>query len=380
MAPRAVLSLALICWLIPASFAEVIHTTDGRSHVGSILKEGDPLTLRTLAGPLELAQEEILTIEGRSELMRSLRASQRRLQAGDWSGALRLSEWALRKGLFEAALDLADQALGIASRRDERPAVELPDTLLALPPGGFAEMDLPEAELAWKLLGHAAGESPSRALIASQRLQRMSERSLLTDTLLRGMNDPRIAFRRASVKLLGASHPEETIERVIDCMLFDRDETVRREACRAVKAYRNEGVVYPLVRALSQDRPDLRLAAMDAIGMLEERRAVGALIRHMRRADGSGKTRNHIAVTTQTSIVSDFDVEIAQASVIADPIVDVVKSGTVLDVGVAGVYERAIPRGEIVRVGALLETLTGETFGTDVQAWERWLGEQQGGP
>ena len=140
MAARAVLSVALICWLGPDSFAEVIHTTDGRCHVGAILEEGDPLSLQTLDGPLELARDEILTIEGRAELMRSLRASQRSLQATDWSGSLRLADWALRKGLFDTALDLADQSLEIASRLEERPAVDLPMTLFSLPPGGFAEL------------------------------------------------------------------------------------------------------------------------------------------------------------------------------------------------------------------------------------------------
>ncbi|MFQ5505064.1 MAG: hypothetical protein ACE5F1_09750 [Planctomycetota bacterium] len=52
---------------------------------------------------------------------------------------------------------------------------------------------------------------------------------------------------------------------------------------------------------------------------------------------GSGATRANISVVTQTSYIRDFDVEIAQAAAIADPVVDVIQSGVVLDVTVAGI-------------------------------------------
>lgn len=44
------------------------------------------------------------------------------------------------------------------------------------------------------------------------------------------------------------------------------------------------------------------------------------------------KERGHVAVINQTAYVRDFDVEVAQASFIADPKVDVIQDGIVLDV------------------------------------------------
>ncbi|MBK8097807.1 MAG: hypothetical protein IPK26_11910 [Planctomycetes bacterium] len=44
------------------------------------------------------------------------------------------------------------------------------------------------------------------------------------------------------------------------------------------------------------------------------------------------KERGHVAVINQTAYVRDFDVEVAQASFIADPKVDVIQDGLVLDV------------------------------------------------
>nr|MBP8299171.1 hypothetical protein [Planctomycetota bacterium] len=44
------------------------------------------------------------------------------------------------------------------------------------------------------------------------------------------------------------------------------------------------------------------------------------------------RERGHVAVINQTAYVRDFDVEVAQAAFIADPKVDVIQDGIVLDV------------------------------------------------
>jgi general secretion pathway protein D len=50
--------------------------------------------------------------------------------------------------------------------------------------------------------------------------------------------------------------------------------------------------------------------------------------------------RGHVAIINQTAYVRDFDVEVAQASFIADPIVDVIQDGVVLDVRPVISYDR----------------------------------------
>src|SRR5690606_29431370 len=44
------------------------------------------------------------------------------------------------------------------------------------------------------------------------------------------------------------------------------------------------------------------------------------------------RERGHVAVINQTSYIRDFDVEVAQAAFIADPKMDVIQDGIVLDV------------------------------------------------
>jgi len=372
--------------------AEVIHTRDGRVFRGRIQAEsgeeieaGSPLLIETLEGPVEVDRADLLTVETRTELLRSLHASRRRIASDDAAGHLRLLNWALRKGLFDEAFDLADEVQAGADSPDAAELLEWPPELFRLPlervtgPNASDASDAsgaPDADGLWRLLSHCIGKSPSRALVAEEFLKEQADRTELTETLLRALKDPRARMRRSALKLLAATVPEGTLERVLDRMLFDRDRTVRLAAAHAVQAYREPGVIYPLVRALGQTRANLRLAAMDAIEILNDPRAVGALIRHLRQA-GGGKRRNHFASVTQTSLVSDFDVEIAQASVIAQPIVDVVPHGVIHDVGVAGVFERRVRPAERARVGALLEYLTGQEFGTDAQEWERWFAGTQ---
>ncbi|MFM1874234.1 MAG: hypothetical protein RL398_3656, partial [Planctomycetota bacterium] len=70
----------------------------------------------------------------------------------------------------------------------------------------------------------------------------------------------------------------------------------------------------------------------------------------------------------------DFDVEIASASFIADPKVDVLSSGTVLDVEVMGVAEvQRILRG----YRRAIQRVSGSDPGEDSRRWAQWLAEHE---
>ena len=43
----------------------------------------------------------------------------------------------------------------------------------------------------------------------------------------------------------------------------------------------------------------------------------------------------------------------------------------------AGVFGRKIPQAERSRIATLLTALTGQDFGNDRSAWQRWLAEQE---
>ena len=78
-------------------------------------------------------------------------------------------------------------------------------------------------------------------------------------------------------------------------------------------------------------------------------------------AKASGQTappRSHIFVGKQTAYVQDFDVEVAQASAIADPQVNALNQGAVLDVRVIAVTSGGTAtRTELAAVRAALASL-----------------------
>jgi hypothetical protein len=84
-----------------------------------------------------------------------------------------------------------------------------------------------------------------------------------------------------------------------------------------------------------------------------------------------GGTRGHIRVGNQVAYVQDFNVEIAQAASIADPIVGVVEDATQLDVRVGGVSS---VRVEVERDAycAALARLSGQKPHNDAKAWLAW--------
>ena len=361
--------------------AEVVHLRDGSTLVGTVV-DADPaidLVVRTSTRDVDVPREDVVLLESRAALQKSLDGLRKSVDLErEPATAVPLIDWALRKGLDDEAIELADRALASAMSQDPKVDVVLPPEFLELPIAGVRSVDVLDDTSAWRLLSLAGGKKPATALLANARLRDAILRSDVTPILLRGLRDVTPKIRTASLELLAFTTPDGTIEPVIERMLFDRDADVRKVAMQAVKAYEEDGVIYPLVRALRQDDPRLRTAALDALEEFRDPRAVGSLIHLLKRAStNAGVTRNNVAFTKQVSIVSDFDTEIAQASVIAQPIVSILQEGVVLDVAVAGVSGRGISVAERAHVVRVLSMLTGQDFGDDVTRWEAWT---QGAP
>ncbi|MBK6942734.1 MAG: HEAT repeat domain-containing protein [Planctomycetes bacterium] len=372
--------VAVVVASSPAS-AEVVHLRDGSTLIGTVV-DSDPavdLVVRTSTRDVDVPRDDVVLLESRASLQKSFDALRKSVDVDrEPATAVPLIAWALRKGLDDEAIELADRALSAAATLDPKVDVELPPEFLELPIAGVRSIDVLDDTSAWRLLSLAGGKKPATALLANARLRDVILRSDVTPILLRGLLDVTPKIRTTSLELLAFTTPDGTIEPVIERMLFDRDADVRKVAMAAVKAYEEDGVIYPLVRALRQDDPRLRTAALDALEELRDPRAIGSLIHMLKRAStNAGVTRNNVAFTKQVSIVSDFDTEIAQASVIAQPIVSILQEGIVLDVAVAGVSGRGISVAERAHVVRVLSMLTGQDFGDDVTRWEAW---SQGAP
>jgi hypothetical protein len=81
-------------------------------------------------------------------------------------------------------------------------------------------------------------------------------------------------------------------------------------------------------------------------------------------------------VVNQVSYIQDFDVEIAQAAQIGDPIVAVLREGVILDFQVLGA-SRLMTLTERRVIRSALSRLTGQDLGDDATAWSGWWAENR---
>ena len=160
--------------------------------------------------------------------------------------------------------------------------------------------------------------------------------------------------------------------------ILDRSPDVRREAIHVSRSLdRNDEAIKYNAPLLLHDNAKFRIRAAEAFGELADNAAVPLLVAAgptagmMRRALPGGATRAHMAVMQQIAYVRDYDVEVAQASFIADPKVDVLHAGVVLDVTVMAVTTHRI---EVVRAYRnAIKRIVNVDPGPDPKKWGAWL-------
>ena len=128
--------------------------------------------------------------------------------------------------------------------------------------------------------------------------------------------------------------------------------------------------MHPLGRALNSRYANVRVRAAEALGGLGDVMAAPYLITRWEKRSGDFP-RAYFANVRQISYIQDFDVEVAQTSFIADPIIGVLQEGVVQAVQVEAT-EQTFTRVERPAYVGALQKLSGEDFGTDIRAWRRW--------
>jgi hypothetical protein len=173
--------------------------------------------------------------------------------------------------------------------------------------------------------------------------------------------------RRFAIKGLGELNTEDALPALYKRAIFDRDEGIRKAAVDAIKKTDAEGKIGPFVKALNSPFDSVRLHSIQALETLGDAGAVGPLVRRYAVAGGSGQLV-YLTTVNQVSYVQDFDVEVAQTSFIADPVIGVVQDGLVhafrvlATNGFFEVYEEPA-------IAEALTALTNKEFGKDKKAW-----------
>lgn len=245
------------------------------------------------------------------------------------------------------------------------------------------ELQAPAARRVEALLDHArTGLRGSRraALIALLA----AERDGVAPLRHAARTAPQTAERLLALDALLARADPRDRAFVVTSTVLDRSKRVRRQLCETLRDRVGAADVALLARGLRSRDADVRVHTAEAFALLAHPDAVAALVvaapnagsglMPRRAGGGAGTTRGHVAFLEQTSYVRDFDVEVASAAFIADPKIDVLQSGAVLDATLLHVQQVRFVRRAYRRA---LKSLLGGDPGRDVADWPRRVAELQ---
>lgn len=391
-----------LCLIVPAfaagAAADTVRLRSGDVVEGKVDDLGDHLRVEAAAGALSIRWKDvdcILTGRTAADVF-----AEKRKSVSDAPGLYKLGVWAARSGLgaesrtcFEAAL-VADpehaaarealsqqksdgkwleggkllQAKGFVSRDG---AWMLQEEADLRDRQAEARKDLSPGEKRVEELLAGAGKGPEAARkFAVDALAKLPNETLYRPAL-RALRRGEPGSRVAAARVLGRVKDDTDVLRpLIRSAVMDRDRDVRFAAAGALREIGNPDVVKPLARAMWSSVPEIRSNAAESLGEVGGAAAVEWLITRVMTTGGPG-ARNNIFFGSQVTYVSDFDVEIAQAAQIGDPIVQTIREGAMLDVRVLNVREEYTLMERRV-VYLTLQKATGRSFGEDAAAWKSW--------
>jgi hypothetical protein len=163
--------------------------------------------------------------------------------------------------------------------------------------------------------------------------------------------------------------------------IIDIDPRVRSQALDVARELgMTTGAVEYLAPGLMHNSAEVRVRTAEAYEHLGDAKAMKFLVaagpnagKALAAADDG--VRANIAILNQQAYIRDFDVEVAQASFIADPKIGVLQSGVVLDVTVKGIFEQQVRIFRAYRTA--LQHLGGSDPGPNARDWATWLARLQ---
>ncbi|MDG1500157.1 MAG: HEAT repeat domain-containing protein [Planctomycetota bacterium] len=172
---------------------------------------------------------------------------------------------------------------------------------------------------------------------------------------------------------------ESTVQALVRVAILDGSEDVRAECSRTLRDLKQEAITQPFVKALGSTSPAVRTNAAEALGTLGFVQAAAPLISALAATSSSaGSYRppaSHIFIGKQVAYIQDFDVEVAQGASIANPKVNVITEGAVLDVRLLSVRQEMVRLNERSALRSSLKSLLGKDFKYSADKWSKYLEE-----
>jgi hypothetical protein len=282
----------------------------------------------------------------------------------------------LASGLHPEALRLLDRVLGAdPENADALALIATEEVALELPPEAAEH---PAREL-HALLVKGAGSGPAEREVVVRRLAGFEGRVELDDVVSAELRAPQPNRREFAALLARRLLPGELLPELSERSILDGMGHVREAALGSLMATNDVAVLGPAINALDSENSNVRLNAVEALGIMAHPAAVEPLMSHLSTLQGGAGapsgTRASFFLGLQTSYVQDYDVEIAQAASIADPIIAVQSSGVIFDVRSAVQITREV---ELLTTVKTLRKLTGVNQNSTPEAWMNWWRENSG--
>ncbi|MCA9321325.1 MAG: HEAT repeat domain-containing protein, partial [Planctomycetes bacterium] len=174
--------------------------------------------------------------------------------------------------------------------------------------------------------------------------------------------------RFVALRLLAGVDETRRVKTLYRAALSDASWRARHMAVDSL-AQRDDGTTFrPFVKALlKHPEPFVQVNAAEALGQLGDRRGVAPLVRALKGTQDGRVARSNFQSINQIAYVKDYDVEVAQTAFIADPVVDVVLDGMVLDVGVIDIQRQRVIYGR-----ALGRLTQAKVDPESIGAWMDW--------
>lgn len=368
MIRAALASVACLAFAwVPSAGADVVTTKAGLVLEGSVARDKDgSLVVTTAGGEVRLSAADVTSVTPGEGPRAAAERARRELAATDATGHFRLALAFDAQGLPDLAREeyqsvvavepdhpAARRALGFEKVGDRWITVAEARRRAGLVLYGgkwllAAEVDLlarGKKSVAVKdasLVGamKTAATTPALRAAAQARIalagpvERVdAARALLVH------HDP--VVRRFACHELENQGDESALRTLVALCVRDTNPGVRAAAVRAAATFGNDDIAIPLVRALGSSHPTYVANAARSLAMLGDRRAVRYIVKRI--VSHGSSPGSYFAHETQTTYIRDFDVEVAQTSFIADPIIGTIGEGEVADVKVLDVsMERTI--------------------------------------
>lgn len=348
-------------------------TNDTKLRVRACLV-GEHWEIKTADGMRQIPSQMVVRAVLEAELLREAKTLKRASEKQPVRRAA-YADWMATQGLKVEALKELDRLLREDPELEAaRGVIERQAFRLDLPPVSHSS----SIEEIQALISAAIRWGPAGREAAAQALSHVEPSPALQQVLLENLvshNASRRSFATLGLRrAVTGQHMQPLMRRAV----LDPDEEVRTGAALALGAFEEPKLVGPVLRAMGSKSSRVRMNASAALGNMGYPSAVAPLLSQLNSLQSSAGRKPHANFYSgnQQAYIQDFDVEVASNSSIADPVINVLTEGVVLDVGVLSVTERSIVQ-ERATIRRSLSKLTGASPGTSTEHWMKWWDENR---